>query len=80
MPAGIVAFSPGLDITWSGASITQRRHLDPVFTPESLIAMTSSYIGAADPAQPLLSPALGADLTGLPPHPSAGRWQRTHAG
>jgi acetyl esterase/lipase len=80
MPAGIVAFSPGLDITWSGASITERRHLDPVFTPESLIAMTSSYIGAADPAQPLLSPALGADLTGLPPHPSAGRWQRTHAG
>lgn len=67
MPAAIVAFSPGLDHTRSGASMTTKDGRDPYFTPESFGRTGPMYLAGADPAQPLLAPAVHADLTGLPP-------------
>lgn len=67
MPAAIVAFSPGLDHTRSGASMTTKDGLDPYFTPEAMRRTGELYLAGADPAQPLLAPAVHADLTGLPP-------------
>ncbi|WP_306208167.1 alpha/beta hydrolase [Actinoplanes sp. RD1] len=67
LPAGLVAFSPGFDVTWSGASMTERAAADPIFTREALVSIVAPYLGAADPVQELLSPALTGDLGGLPP-------------
>jgi epsilon-lactone hydrolase len=66
-PACAVAFSPGLDATRSGASMTTKHGLDPLFTRESLQQIGAHYLAGQDPHQPLLSPAVYADLTGLPP-------------
>jgi acetyl esterase/lipase len=67
MPAGVVAFSPGLDASRSGESITTKAAADPILTRESLQATGELHRGGADPHQPLLSPAVYADPTGLPP-------------
>ncbi|MFF3209446.1 alpha/beta hydrolase [Streptomyces sp. NPDC002886] len=67
MPAAAVAFSPGLDATLSGESMTTKRDADPLFTREDLAVVFGYYLAGQDPEQPLLSPALHADLTGLPP-------------
>lgn len=67
MPAGIVAFSPGLDATRTGASMRTKAGVDPIFTRESLDHNAAMYRDGQDPEQPLLSPAVFADLTGFPP-------------
>ena len=67
MPAAIVAFSPGLDATRSGASMDSKDGIDPFFTRESLEHTGSLYLAGQDPRQPLLSPAVLADPTGFPP-------------
>ncbi|WP_116205740.1 alpha/beta hydrolase [Amycolatopsis circi] len=67
MPAGLVAFSPGLDHTRTGASMETKEGVDPFFTRESMGHTGELYLGGADPAQPLLAPAVHADLTGFPP-------------
>ncbi|ATY10874.1 alpha/beta hydrolase [Amycolatopsis sp. AA4] len=67
MPAGIVAFSPALDHTYTGASMVTKEDADPFFTRESVSKTGQLYLGGADPAQPLLAPAVHADLTGFPP-------------
>jgi monoterpene epsilon-lactone hydrolase len=67
MPAAGVAFSAALDATRSGASMTTKAGVDPVFTRESLSGVGRYYRGDQDPALPLLSPAVHADPTGLPP-------------
>lgn len=67
MPAAAVAFSPGLDTTLSGASMTTKHDTDPLFTRAELATVFTHYLAGQDPHQPLLSPALHADLTGLPP-------------
>ncbi|WP_027927340.1 alpha/beta hydrolase [Amycolatopsis benzoatilytica] len=67
LPAGIVAFSPGLDHTRSGATMTAKDGIDPFFTRESLGRTAEMYLAGADPDQPLLAPAVHADLTGFPP-------------
>ncbi len=67
MPAALVAFSPGLDYTRSGASIDEKAGLDPIFTRESLEGSGRLYVGGADPRQELLSPATLADPSGFPP-------------
>jgi len=67
LPAGIVAFSPGLDHTRSGATMTTKDGIDPFFTRESLDRTAELYLAGADPDQPLLAPAVHADLTGFPP-------------
>ncbi|MET7680453.1 alpha/beta hydrolase [Streptomyces sp. NPDC005423] len=67
LPAAIVAFSPGVDATRTGESMTTKEGIDPVFTRESLDHTGAMYLAGADPHQPLLSPAVLADLTGFPP-------------
>jgi epsilon-lactone hydrolase len=67
MPAAVVAFSPGLDQTRSGASMETKAGIDPYFTREGLQATGALYLAGADPDQELLSPATRADLTGFPP-------------
>ncbi|MGV9270884.1 alpha/beta hydrolase [Kitasatospora sp. NPDC003701] len=67
MPAAIVAFSPGLDATRTGESMDTKEGIDPIFTRESLGHTGDMYLAGADPHQPLLSPAVLADLTGFPP-------------
>jgi monoterpene epsilon-lactone hydrolase len=67
LPAAIVAFSPGLDATRTGASMDTRADADPILTREGLNHTGMMYLAGQDPDQPLLSPAVRADLTGFPP-------------
>lgn len=67
LPAGIVAFSPGLDHTRTGNSMTTKEGIDPLFTREGLERTGEMYLDGQDPAQPLLAPALLANLAGFPP-------------
>ena len=67
LPAAIVGFSSMFDVTWTGESMDTKTGIDPIFTQESLAQTTAMYLAGADPHQPLLSPAIDADLTGLPP-------------
>ncbi|MEV4612546.1 alpha/beta hydrolase [Kitasatospora sp. NPDC049258] len=67
LPAAIVAFSPSLDATRTGGSMDTKAGIDPIFTRESLRPTGEMYLAGQDPHQPLLSPAVLADLTGFPP-------------
>lgn len=67
LPAAVVAFSPGLDATRTGESMHTKQGIDPIFTRETVEHTGAMYLAGADPQQPLLSPAVLADLTGLPP-------------
>ncbi|QIZ99803.1 alpha/beta hydrolase [Leifsonia sp. PS1209] len=67
LPAAIVAFSPGLDHTRSGSSMVAKDGVDPFFTAEAMRRTGELYLAGQDPAQPLLAPAVHADLHGLPP-------------
>jgi acetyl esterase/lipase len=58
--------SPFADLTFSGASIEQRRDLDPYVTRALLESMAADYLGDSDPADHRCS-AVFADLNGLPP-------------
>lgn len=67
LPAAAVAFWPGLDATRTGESMTTKHGIDPMFTLESLQRLGVHVLAGQDPHQPLLSPAVYADLAGLPP-------------
>lgn len=67
LPGAIVAFSPGLDHTRSGATMTTKAGIDPFFTPEGMAHTGQMYLAGQDPHQELLAPAVLADLTGFPP-------------
>jgi acetyl esterase/lipase len=67
MPAALLAFSAGLDATRSGHSMDSKAGIDPVFTRADFERTSAMYFGDTDPHQPLLSPAVHADLTGFPP-------------
>lgn len=41
--------------------------IDPFFTRDSLRSTSGMYLAGQDPRQPLLSPAVCADMTGFPP-------------
>jgi epsilon-lactone hydrolase len=66
LPAAAVLMSPTVDLTSSGASMTERAGQDPISTPAMLRQFASDYLAGADPTTPLASP-LFASLTGLPP-------------
>jgi monoterpene epsilon-lactone hydrolase len=66
LPAGAVLISPFLDLTASGASLTERAGLDPVFTPDAIRRFAAVYLNGADPRDPAASPLLGSQA-GLPP-------------
>jgi monoterpene epsilon-lactone hydrolase len=65
-PAAAVLMSPTVDLTSSGASMTERVDQDPISTPAMLRQFAADYLAGADPKTPLASP-LFASLTGLPP-------------
>jgi acetyl esterase/lipase len=67
MPAAVALFSPAVDATLTGDSMVTKAGIDPIFTRESIAQTLDMYLAGADPAHPFLSPALHADLTGLPP-------------
>jgi hypothetical protein len=67
MPAAIAAFSPGVDHTYTGATMSTKEGIDPFFTRDDMIRAGAMYLGGQDPNQPLLAPALLADLAGFPP-------------
>ena len=66
LPAAAVLMSPTVDLTSSGASMTERVDEDAISTPAMLRQFASDYLAGADPRTPLASP-LFASLTGLPP-------------
>ncbi len=66
LPAAAVLMSPTVDLTSSGASMTERADQDPVSTPAMLRQFASDYLAGADPKTPLASPLFAA-LSGLPP-------------
>jgi monoterpene epsilon-lactone hydrolase len=66
LPAAAVLMSPTVDLTGSGASMTDRIDQDPISSPALLSRLASDYLAGADPRTPLASP-LYAPLVGLPP-------------
>jgi monoterpene epsilon-lactone hydrolase len=66
LPAAAVLMSPTVDLTSSGASMTERVSQDPFSTPALLRQLAASYLAGADPRTPLASPLFAA-LGGLPP-------------
>jgi epsilon-lactone hydrolase len=66
LPAAAVLMSPTVDLTSSGASMTERADQDPISTPAMLRQFAAEYLAGADPKTPLASP-LFASLAGLPP-------------
>jgi monoterpene epsilon-lactone hydrolase len=66
LPGAAVLMSPTVDLTSSGASMTERANQDPISTPAMLRRFASDYLAGADPKTPLASP-LFAPLSGLPP-------------
>jgi monoterpene epsilon-lactone hydrolase len=66
LPAAAALMSPTVDLTSSGASMTERADQDPISTPAMLGQFASEYLAGADPKTPLASP-LFASLSGLPP-------------
>jgi epsilon-lactone hydrolase len=66
LPAAAVLMSPTVDLTSSGASMTDRVDQDPISTPAMLRQFAADYLAGADPKTPLASP-LFASLAGLPP-------------
>jgi len=66
LPAAAALMSPTVDLTSSGASMTERAGQDPISTPAMLRQFAADYLAGADPTTPLASP-LFASLAGLPP-------------
>jgi len=65
-PVGAVVFSPITDLALTGESYETRAEADLYFTKSQAAGLVRSYLGPADPKNPLASP-LCAELTGLPP-------------
>ena len=63
---GAVAISPVTDLALTGESFETRAEADPYFTKSQVAGLVASYLGEADPKNPLASPLYG-DLRGLPP-------------
>ena len=64
MPCAIVAISPWVDLTASGASYEENKQVDPTLYIELIRYYAGCY--AQDFSDPFVSPVFG-DLTGMPP-------------
>ena len=53
-PGAAVLLSPFVDLTGSGASMTERAAQDPIFTPDMLRQLAAAYLAGAEPKSPLL--------------------------
>ena len=68
MPAAVIALSPNLDFTRSGASMRTKAGIDPFLNREDLMTKDrEQYLVGADPNQEILTPATLTDPTGFPP-------------
>ncbi len=65
-PIGAVVISPVTDLAMTGESYQTRAEADPFFTKSQAAGLIASYLGEADPKNPLAS-ALYSDMRGLPP-------------
>jgi monoterpene epsilon-lactone hydrolase len=65
LPACIAIISPFADLTFSGASMQERQHLDPYVTRALLASALTDYLAGGDPHDPRCS-AIFADMRGLP--------------
>jgi epsilon-lactone hydrolase len=52
LPAAVVLMSPTVDLTSSGASMTERADQDPISTPSMLRQFASDYLAGADAETP----------------------------
>jgi acetyl esterase/lipase len=66
LPSCGFVMSPYVDLTLSGETLSGKRDVDPLLTPEGLRARAPDYVGRADASDPRISPIFG-DLRGLPP-------------
>lgn len=66
LPACMALLSPWTDLAARGKSYESHAALDPLHTRAGLLATARSYLGEADPLDPLASP-LDADMRGWPP-------------
>lgn len=66
LPSSMVAMSPIMDLTASGASTRTNAARDPVLQRDGLLNVTQVYMHGKDPRNPDASPMF-ADLHGLPP-------------
>jgi acetyl esterase/lipase len=66
LPSCAYLMSPYVDLTLSGETLVEKREVDPLLTPDGLRARVPDYVGAADAADPNISPIFG-DLGELPP-------------
>ncbi|MCJ2053838.1 alpha/beta hydrolase [Methylobacterium sp. J-070] len=66
MPWAAALFSPATDFVSEAGSRVTNAWRDAMFDPKALAAIRSMYLGAADPADPRISP-IYADPTGYPP-------------
>jgi epsilon-lactone hydrolase len=57
--AAVAVLSPVTDLTLSGATYETRADADPLFTRPQIAQLVHSYLGSADPNDPLASPLLG---------------------
>ena len=65
-PAGVILFSPWLDVTMSNPGIPPVEPLDSMLAPPGLIAAGVMWAGGLNVRSPLVSPIFG-ELAGLPP-------------
>jgi acetyl esterase/lipase len=65
-PACVVAFSPWVDLTLSGASLARLAWRDAFLPAGRLVEIRDQYLGGADPRDPRASPHLGR-FAGAPP-------------
>jgi monoterpene epsilon-lactone hydrolase len=65
-PAGVLAFSPWVDLKLSGASIARLARRDAFLPARRLVEIRDLYLAGADPRDPDASPWLGR-FTGGPP-------------
>jgi epsilon-lactone hydrolase len=64
-PVGAVALSPVTDLALTGESFETRAEADPYFVKAQVAGLVRSYLGDADPKNPIASPLYG-NLSGLP--------------
>ena len=65
-PVAAAVLSPVTDLALTGPSFETRAEADPYFTRSQVEGLVRSYLGDADPKNPLASPLYG-NLAGLPP-------------
>lgn len=65
LPGGIIAISPWVDLTLSGASYKENRDKDPILTKEALSFFVECYAAGQELTHPYISPLFG-NLRGLP--------------